>query len=413
MQARGWFALMLTVLLSAGLVAVPASGQGAVRVFVDGEQVLFDQPPVVQGRRVLVPVRGVFEKMGATVEWHPSTRTVLAARDNTLVELKIGSRIARVNDRPVTLDVPATILRGRTLVPLRFISESLGASVDYRADSRTVVISTTGAPIGQPPPPPAAGQTIKGVITDIRLAQQAGDQPRIVIESGNVAYTITITVDTAITRVNVSSNVGGSVGVAALRRGDDAEVTFTNNVATRIRATYMETIGRIDQIARSGRTIILTDGRTIRYVSNVLVTRNGQPAQGGADALQAGQVLDPLRLNPTSREAWEINIVSGAANVPPAGRMTLTINRPEPNATVSNPIDVRGRTAPGSRVVATVTFFLGFQVGSQAVTANSEGRFAMRVPVSLIAPNTPHMLTVTATNTDLGQEQQQFTVTVQ
>ncbi|MEX0766377.1 MAG: copper amine oxidase N-terminal domain-containing protein [bacterium] len=412
MQARGLFALLLTVLLSASLVTVPVLGQGAVRVFVDGEQVLFDQPPVVQGSRVLVPVRGVFEKMGATVEWHPSTRTVLAARTNTLVELKIGSRIARVNDRPVTLDVPATILRGRTLVPLRFISESLGASVEYREESRTVVISTTGAPVGQPPPPPTAGQTIKGVITDIRPAQQAGDQSRIVIESGNVAYTITINVDTAVTRVNVSSNVGGSVGVAALRRGDDAEVTFTNNVATRIRATYMETIGRIDQIAKSGRTIILTDGRTIRYVSNVVVTRNGQPAQGGADALQASQVLDPLRLNPTSREAWEINIVSGAAQMPPSGQMILNIREPDPGATVGNPFTVRGRTAARSQVVATVTFFLGFPVGSQTVTANSEGQFTMRVPVTLIAPNTPHNLTVTATHSDLGQEQRSFTITV-
>jgi hypothetical protein len=411
MQSRVILAVLLTVLLSAALVTVPVLGQGSVRVFVDGDQVMFDQPPIIQGSRVLVPLRGIFEKMGATVEWHPSTRTVLAARGNTLVELRIGSRIARVNDRPVQLDVPAMIVRGRTLVPLRFVSESLGGEVEYRADSRTVLISTTGAPTGQPPPPPTGGQTIRGVITDIRLAQQMGDQSRITVESGTIAYTIPITVDTAITRVNAGNNQGGSVGVAALRRGDDVEITTANNVATRIRASYLETGGRIEAVARASRTIVLADGRSLRYVQNVLVLRNGQQVQGGADALQANQVIE-ARLNPTSRDAWEINIISGAAQMPPSGQMVLTIAEPDPGDTVGNPFTVRGRTAPGSRVEALVTFFLGFRVGSQTVTANNEGRFNMQVPVTLIAPGQPHNLTVTSTHSDLGQEQRSFTITI-
>lgn len=412
MQVRGLFALILAVLLTAVLVTVPVSGQGTVRVFVDGEQVLFDQPPIVQGSRVLVPLRGVFEKMGATVEWHPSTRTVLAAKGSTLVELRIGSRIAKVNDRPVTLDVPAMIVRGRTLVPLRFVSESMGALVQYQSENRTVLIWTSGQ-AGQPPsPPPAVGQTITGVITQVRLAQQMGDQPRIVVESGSIAYTMTVTTDTAITRVETSSNTGGSVGVAALRPGDDAQVTLSNNVATRIRATYVNTSGRIDQIARAGRTIILTDGRTIKYVPNVVVSVNGQPAQSGADALRQGQFLDPIRLNPTTREAWEINIASGAAGIPQTP-MSLNVNRPQPGDTVSNPIDVRGRTVAGSRVQIVVTWFLGVQVGSQTVTANGEGRFSTRVQIQNISPNSPYLLTVTATHSDFGQEQRQFTVTVQ
>src|SRR5512134_4202107 len=121
--------VLLAVFLAAGSIAAPVAGQSAVRVLVDGDPVMFDQPPLIEGSRVLVPLRGIFEKMGATVEWHPASRTVLAARGTTLVELTIGSRIAKVSDRPVTLDVPALIIRGRTLVPLRFISESLGAQV--------------------------------------------------------------------------------------------------------------------------------------------------------------------------------------------------------------------------------------------------------------------------------------------
>ncbi|HEY6101846.1 MAG TPA: copper amine oxidase N-terminal domain-containing protein [bacterium] len=240
-------ALAVIAVLAAPLPAVPARGQGAVRVYVDGEPVAFDQPPIIQGSRVLVPLRGIFEKMGATVEWRPATRMVVAARGSTLVELTIGSRIAKVNDRPLTLVVPAMIILGRTLVPLRFISESLGAQVDWNPSARTVLIYTSGT-AGPPPPsapPPAQTSTLRGVITNVDPAQSAQDQPRVTIESGNIATTIRVTTETAITRVETATGVGGSVGVAALRRGDEAEVTLAGDIATRIRATYTMTTGRI------------------------------------------------------------------------------------------------------------------------------------------------------------------------
>ncbi|MGH2361418.1 MAG: copper amine oxidase N-terminal domain-containing protein [bacterium] len=149
MNANRIIAFSLVFLVSSLLLAGTVSAQ-AVRVLVDGDEVAFDQPPIIMGSRVLVPLRGIFEKMGATVDWTASTRTVEAARGNTLVVLKIGSRIARVNDRPVTLDVPAMVVRSRTLVPLRFISESLGANVEWREEARTVLISSPGQPVAQP-----------------------------------------------------------------------------------------------------------------------------------------------------------------------------------------------------------------------------------------------------------------------
>src|SRR5574341_1036529 len=136
MRNRTFLALSLAVMLVAATVGGTAVAQAPVQVFVDGEQVQFDQPPIVIGSRVLVPLRGIFEKMGAFVEWNPATRSVRAVRGTTVVELQIGSTAARVNGSPITLDVPAQIVSGRTLVPLRFISESLGASVQYIAATR-------------------------------------------------------------------------------------------------------------------------------------------------------------------------------------------------------------------------------------------------------------------------------------
>lgn len=405
------FAVVLAAVLAVTTISIPVVAQGAVRVFVNGSPVAFDQPPVIQGSRVLVPLRGIFEQMGATVEWRPATRTVLAASGSTLVELQIGSRIARVDGRPVTLDVPAMIIGGRTLVPLRFISESLGASVSWDAATRTVLITSAGAgpPAGQPPAQPPQTTTIRGTITNVILAQTAQDVPRIVVQSGNLAYTIRINTDTTITRVDAASGQGGSVGVAALRPGDEVEVTLSGDVATRIRATTSETSGRIQAVATASRTIVLADGRAIRYAPNLIVTANGQVQSGGVAALRPGQVVE-LRLNPNTNEAWQANIITGASQVP--GEMTLTITEPRPGATVGTPFRVAGRTAPGARVDVNVSWFLGIPVANVSTTANANGRFAVNVPANVVVPNTSYLVTITATHPQLGQEQAQFNVIV-
>jgi len=95
--------------------------------------------------RVLVPVRGVFEHMNAQVTWHEASRTVIAFRGADEIRLPLNSHMATVNGRQVHLDSPATSHRGRTVVPLRFLSESLGATVDWIATTRTVEITTTGS----------------------------------------------------------------------------------------------------------------------------------------------------------------------------------------------------------------------------------------------------------------------------
>ncbi len=114
-----------------------------IRATVDGNLVNFpDAQPVMMNGRVMVPVRGVFEHMKANVDWDASTRTVHAQQGNNHIKLVIDSRMALVNDRQVSLDTPATIYRGSTMVPLRFLSESLGATVEWVARSRTVEIDT-------------------------------------------------------------------------------------------------------------------------------------------------------------------------------------------------------------------------------------------------------------------------------
>jgi hypothetical protein len=115
----------------------------SIRVVVNGETVHFeDQEPRMTNNRVYVPLRGVFERMGAEVEWKADERKVQARHNGRIVELWIDRTTAKVEGRDVALDAPPRIMNGRTMVPLRFISESLGADVHWRGEDWTVLIQT-------------------------------------------------------------------------------------------------------------------------------------------------------------------------------------------------------------------------------------------------------------------------------
>ncbi len=95
-----------------------------------------------QSERTLVPMRDIFEAVGAVVQWDESTQTVIAVKDSSFVTLQIGSEKAFVNSEEKQLDVKALIKDDRTFVPLRFVSEALGAAVEWDNDNYTVVIKT-------------------------------------------------------------------------------------------------------------------------------------------------------------------------------------------------------------------------------------------------------------------------------
>ena len=117
----------------------PADGE--IRVVIDGKFVRFDQPPVIQDGRTLVPFRAILEAMGAEVYWDDDSQTVSAVLDENIISMTVGSIKAEKNGMGITLDVPPVIMNDRTLVPVRFIAESFGAAVDWDAETQTVVIA--------------------------------------------------------------------------------------------------------------------------------------------------------------------------------------------------------------------------------------------------------------------------------
>lgn len=128
----------------AGAVSVaPLTALAAddISVYVDGELLSFDVPPVIENDRTLVPMRAIFEALGANVEWDGETETVTAVRGADTLKITIGSNNLYKNDTVVELDVPAKITDGRTLVPVRAISESFSANVEWDSETRSVKIT--------------------------------------------------------------------------------------------------------------------------------------------------------------------------------------------------------------------------------------------------------------------------------
>ena len=117
-----------------------------IAVMIGGKYVVYDVPPMVEDGRTLVPLRATFEALGAYVDWDAATQTVTGRRGTTTVTLTIGQNFATVNGERVDLDAPGRTVAGRTLVPLRFISESLGGVVDWNPQTLTVTITQQAVP---------------------------------------------------------------------------------------------------------------------------------------------------------------------------------------------------------------------------------------------------------------------------
>lgn len=127
------------------LASLSASALSKLIVRVDGKVVEFQgtQPRMLTGR-VMVPLRGVFEAIGAYVEYTPDMRRIVARKQNEEVELLIGDKVAKKNGTEIVIDAAPIEVRGRVLVPLRFLAESMGAKVKFDADNNVVDISTAG-----------------------------------------------------------------------------------------------------------------------------------------------------------------------------------------------------------------------------------------------------------------------------
>lgn len=317
-------AAILFVASGGGTVVAHAQSGTEVRVTVNQTPIAFQgQGPLQQNGRVLVPLRGVLERLGAYVQYDPQTKTVVALRGKTTITLPVGSRQALMGDRAVTLDTPAQISGGALLVPLRFVAEALGAQVAFDVPSRTVAIVTTG------PAPAGAARAVTGIVLAVYpnvsprriVVRVPGDTP----EAQKQGRTIPLRSNAAVSVRRPNSLV--AITLDRIRAGDTVAVLLSaQGQASAVEVTVRAPEGRptlpsrlpvgdaatltfsgefleASKIGASRYVLKMTDNRLVEVENDVLVLYNNQKIS--VDDLRSGDRLS-IALDPKTRRGTRV-----------------------------------------------------------------------------------------------------------
>jgi hypothetical protein len=127
----------ITAALAAMMMTTPVL---AAQVEVNGKKI--DAEAVIVDSRTLVPVRGVFEELGYTVSYDADTKTATLTKGGSVVAMTMGDAYFTVNGEQITPEVPQQIINSRFMLPLRAVSEAVGANVEWDSETKTAVITT-------------------------------------------------------------------------------------------------------------------------------------------------------------------------------------------------------------------------------------------------------------------------------
>lgn len=140
-------ALALSVMMAVSAMGVTAMADDEpIKVLINGSELVIpegDTQPFIDSDRTLVPMRAIFEALGAKVNWDGETRTIVSYDpiSDTSITMQIDSATMFVGETPVTLDVPAKIVNDRTVVPIRAIAEGMNSQVGWDGATRTVTVN--------------------------------------------------------------------------------------------------------------------------------------------------------------------------------------------------------------------------------------------------------------------------------
>ena len=129
--------LMLVLVLS---INITSFAEDHIYVMLDGKKIEFDVEPQIINGRTMVPIRAIFEKMGASVVWDGNTSSAICTKGDKVVKMAIFSKDMQINDQIVKMDVSPVIVGGRTLAPARYVAEAFEADVQWNNETKTVVI---------------------------------------------------------------------------------------------------------------------------------------------------------------------------------------------------------------------------------------------------------------------------------
>jgi len=133
---------IVMIILMLFVLSLPSSvlAAGPIDLFVNGQEIIPDVPPKVVQGRVILPARAILEPLGAELTWDSKSRTVTVYKGADKVTLIVDQKAATVNGIKYNLDAPATIIQGRTFIPLRFVAETFDSYVEWNGENRTIKV---------------------------------------------------------------------------------------------------------------------------------------------------------------------------------------------------------------------------------------------------------------------------------
>ena len=395
-----------------------------VTVQLNGQALYLSPAPIVREGRVFVPLRGVFEHMGASVVY--SAGTINATKQNTTVQLRIGSTQATVNGQSQTLDVAPFIIGASTYVPLRFVAQAFGAVVGWDQATRVVTINMpTGGPAVPPPPvrppppppppasmvylraqqPPPGARVQSGFVTvsaqfshrvnpgSVRVRLDGNDvTPRSDITPSGFSYTSRAPLLLGSHDVRVAGHDAGGVGFerswsftvfgAPVPPGQSVQLRNQqpspgSNVRDRFATISAEFTYNVD----AGSLSIYLDGNNVTNRSATSSTRFSYKPPAPLDyGSHKVRVTGRSGGRGTFDRSWSFNVIrSGPAEI------HLTISQPVPGGAVNRSFTIAGNTVSRGHVKVTIgatPSYTGLYNGT--ADAGPAGNF--RLEVTLFAP---------------------------
>lgn len=334
-----------------GMAIATAAQAAPIRVNVNGAPIAFTgTPPIEIKGAVLVPLRGVFQALGATVNYNPVTKVINAEKGSSTVVLALGQAMATVNGQTQSLSQPAQAIGGTTLVPLRFVAQALGAYVQWVAAASTVEITTAEPHLSTLPAAPGTGNVVgqvTGVYTDTNPQQ-------VTVRLNGIDHAVRLSPSTIILR-SAPGEPATQVPLSEIQPGDQVRVTRdAAGNALSVTATSGEVRGTIKSISgkqlSGDRTITLNDGSVVSVASSVPVTMARRHVTL-SDIMPNEEVV--IRTDSTNKQGFGIAVVTpnnpnpippGKPQSAPAGAVSIN----------SFSDDAQGPLKAGDHVTATL-----------------------------------------------------------
>jgi uncharacterized Zn-binding protein involved in type VI secretion len=350
-----------------------------IAIVVNGEPLQGDDQPLVVGGRVLVPLRDVFAALGIAVT--RSGATLTSRLPTGEVSVSVGSSVAVVNGRTVSLDAPVTEIGGQTYGPLQLLVAAFGAQANYdRRGSRVEIVSAfIGRNGGAEQQRADGGTDVQGVVSAI---DQDSTPPSLTVVRGGVSRTVSITSDAKIWTedVTIHSQLRGQL--ADVRVGDAVHAILAKDGrVVSVFDFFKSTSGTVSAVSPSA--LVLQNGRVITPGPGTEITLNSAAAKLGD--LRVGDYVT-VRGNPESGEEREIvasrSLALETPTAPPAGSappvtiasVTISATRP---LRAGEELDVALRGTPGGRAAFDIGDYLTGLPMQETTPGNYSGKYVI------------------------------------